>query len=101
MRGRIAFALLLSALVALLLAGAASGQVGFGFDLRWNVLSGGGGVGPLAGSGYSLNGTLGQTAIGPTVTGGWLTAQGFWYGMGPAGPPTFGVYLPVVFKGFP
>ena len=91
-------ALLLGTVAVVLLVGTGRAQTGDGFDLTWHVMGGAGGVGPLTGSGFSLDGTLGQTAIGPEIQGDWLLGQGYWYGMGAVAPPTFGIYLPVVFK---
>ena len=98
--GRRSCALLLSLLVLAVLGGTAFAQTGDGFDLSWNVVGGVGGVGPLEGSGFSLDGTLGQTAIGPAIGGDWLLGQGYWYAMGPVTPPRFEIYLPLVFRGW-
>jgi|YNPNPStandDraft_1061719.scaffolds.fasta_scaffold79449_2 hypothetical protein len=94
--GRRTGALLLSLLVLAVLGGTAFAQTGDGFDLSWNVMGGAGGVGPLEGSGFSLDGTLGQTAIGPAAGGTFTVQQGYWYGAEVA----FGVYLPLVFRGW-
>ena len=89
-------AILFSLLALALLGGTALAQTGDGFDLTWHVMGGAGGVGPLTGDGFSLNGTLGQTAIGPATDSGWWVGQGYWYGAEVA----FGVYLPLVLKGW-
>lgn len=96
MKRQILLPALLLALLALALGGTTFAQTGDGFDLTWHVMGGAGGMGPLAGDGFSLNGTLGQTAIGPAFGGEWLLGQGYWYGT----PSAFGVYLPLVFKGW-
>ncbi len=90
--GRILFSLL----VLTLFGGTVLAQTGDGFDLTWNVIGGGGGGGPMTGSGFFVDSTLGQTAIGPATQGDWWLGQGYWYGT----PSAFGVYLPLVFKGW-
>ena len=63
----------------------------------WEVISGGGG--PSGGGEVTLNGTLGQTAIGPSAGGGGVTlGAGFWYGIG---GQVYRVYLPVVVRSAP
>ncbi len=89
-------ALPLAIVAVVLLAGIALAQVGGGFDLSWHVVASGGGSGTMAGSGFTLDGTLSQTAIGPASGGSFTVQQGFWYGLG--GPHT--VYLPIVLKNY-
>lgn len=48
------------------------------FTIRKSVIGGGGGV--MAGSGFSMNGTVGQPVIGPASGGNFTVNQGFWYG---------------------
>jgi hypothetical protein len=72
----------------------ANAQTGSGFDLSWNVVSSAGGSGEMSGSGFSLAGTVGQTAAGPTSGSGFEVGQGFWFGL-KAMPK---VYLPLILK---
>ena len=73
-------------LLAVLLAGIFSGtsfqvshaQTGSGFDLTWNVIGGGGGSGESSGSGFSVLGTIGQTAISSSQGSGFSLEHGFW-----------------------
>ncbi len=77
---KLSLVLLIASLLALAaLSTAVYAQVGDGFDLTWKVMGGAGGAGPLTGSGFSLDGTLGQTAIGPAAGGDWGVEQGYWY----------------------
>lgn len=92
------FVVLFSLLVLVAFGSVVFAQTGDGFDLTWHVMGGAGGVGPLTGDGFSLDGTQGQTAIGPAVGDDWLLGQGYWYGMGEVAPPVFGIYLPIVTK---
>jgi hypothetical protein len=65
-----------------------------GAAVDWSVLSGGGAPAESS-SGVTLNGTLGQTAIGwSDATQGSLGA-GFWYGVGER---MYTVYLPLVLR---
>lgn len=93
-------ALLLGIVAVVLTVGMGRAQTGDGFDLTWHVLGGAGGDGPMVGDGFSLDATLAQTAIGPALAGDWLLGQGYWYGIGAVSPPTFGVYLPIVFRAY-
>jgi hypothetical protein len=83
----------LMVLFLLLLAGAVWAGNSANYALDWHVLSGGGG--PASAGGVTLNGTLGQTAIGPSAGGGVTLGAGFWYGLGQG---LYRVYLPVVLR---
>lgn len=91
MRTRLIVILLLVTLLNLLVAAAVSAQSGSGFDLHVNVLAAGGGK--MTGDGYTLTGTLGQTAIGPTAAGVARLNEGYWYRV-----LAKMVVLPLVFK---
>jgi hypothetical protein len=67
------------AATALLLAagGAAFGQSGGIYDLRWNTFDGGGAMG-LAGGAYALGGTTAQADAGPLGGGAYGLQGGFW-----------------------
>jgi hypothetical protein len=51
-------------------------EISAGEEVKWQVLSSGGGAMTL--SGYRINGTLGQTAVGVTVMAEHSIHQGFW-----------------------
>ena len=66
------------------------------YDLSWWTVDGGGGS--SSGSGYTLNGTLGQPDAGTLASGGGYTlAGGFWHG-GVAASLETKVYLPLLTK---
>jgi hypothetical protein len=71
--------LLFLLLCGLLVAATARASVSSnGYAINWDVI--GGGAGPLmSGDSYTLNATLGQTAIGWSVNGHQL-GSGYWYG---------------------
>jgi hypothetical protein len=76
-----------------LLAGAVWAGSSDGPAVDWEVLSGGGA--PAAAGGVTLNGTLGQTAIGLSSAGTRVLGAGFWYA---AGKGVYDIYLPVVLR---
>jgi hypothetical protein len=80
-------------LLTILLAGAVWAGSSDGTAVDWSVLSGGGA--PAAGGAVTLNGTLGQTAIGPGASTHADLGAGFWYGLGEGG---YRLYLPVVLR---
>lgn len=64
-------------------------------DISWQVLSGGGGP-AVSGSGHvALNGSLGQTAIGPSASDGYALGAGYWYGLGYG---RYEIYLPLLLR---
>ncbi|HDN80285.1 MAG TPA: hypothetical protein ENG33_07470 [Chloroflexi bacterium] len=84
------------ALVALLAFTAVALAQG-GYNLTWWTVDGGGGR--SAGSGYILNGTIGQPDAGPKLQGGDYTLQGgFWPG-GAMVTPEYEIFLPLVLRG--
>lgn len=88
----------LAILLIMLLAGLAGAGSSASFAIDWQVFSGGGA--PATAGNVSLNGSLGQTAIGPSSAGGNVTlGAGFWSGLSvlqaaPGNP----VYLPVIIR---
>jgi len=84
--GLLALPLLL--LVSITWAGSSDGTA-----VDWSVLSGGGA--PASGGSVTLNGTLGQTAIGSSSGSGVTVGAGFWYGLGARG---YTLYLPLVLR---
>jgi len=85
-------ALGLAALLICLVAGTAWAGQSAHYAINWQVLSGGGAPATSAG-GVSLNGSLGQTAIGPSASTSFKLGAGYWLEQA-AGP----VYLPIIFK---
>jgi hypothetical protein len=82
-------------LLTILLAGVVWAGSSDGTAVDWSVLSGGGA--PAGGGVVTLNGTLGQTAIGPGASTHANLGAGFWYGLGEGG---YRLYLPVVLRNF-
>ncbi len=68
-----------------------------GYSAAWHVVSGGGAS--MSGDSYSIDGTVGQTAIGWS-TGDYQLGSGFSYGLPQAAPEAgHELHLPVVLKG--
>jgi hypothetical protein len=86
-------ALSLLLLVGLALAGIVWAGSSDGTAVDWSLLSGGGA--PASGGLVTLNGTLGQTAIGPGANTHADLGAGFWYGLGEG---VYEIYLPVVLR---
>ena len=61
----------------------------------WQVLSSGGAPAESSSGLVALNGTLGQTAIGPSAATHGSLGGGFWYG---AGARRYEIYMPVVLR---
>jgi hypothetical protein len=61
----------------------------------WSVLSSGGAPAESSSGLVALNGTLGQTAIGPSAATHGSLGGGFWYG---AGARRYEIYVPVVLR---
>lgn len=92
------FALSLTILLILLLAGVVRAGSSDNFAINWQVLSGGGA--PAATGNVTLNGSLGQTAIGPSTGDNLSLGAGYWYGsnllsIAPGNEP---VYLPIILR---
>ena len=67
------------------------------YDLSWYTIAGGGGS--SSGSGYSLDGTIGQLEMGAMRGGSYTLASGFW-GSGiivPAGR-NYSLFIPLVVR---
>ena len=96
MKKRRLVALGLAVLLIILLAGVAVAARSASFAINWQVLSGGGAPAATVGD-VSLNGSLGQTAIGPSSSASYSLNAGYWLekGVAPA-PPQFKIFLPVV-----
>ncbi|UCC65372.1 MAG: hypothetical protein JSV36_10145, partial [Anaerolineae bacterium] len=84
--------LILSLLLLTLLSTVAWAGRSDHYAVDWQVLSAGGAP-AVSGSGHvALNGTLGQTAIGPATNGVVTLGAGYWYGLGER---IFQIYLPL------
>lgn len=90
--------LALLVIAVLVATGIAWAEAPSGNDLRWHVLAGAGR--DSASPAHSINGTLGQFAIGPAAAPGSAHAigSGYWYGS-QATPTTYGVYIPLLLRG--
>jgi hypothetical protein len=66
--------------------------------VHWQVISGGGAPAVSDSGAAVLNGSLGQTAVGPSVSRGVSLGAGFWYGTGPG--QAYPVYLPLVLRNY-
>ena len=89
-------AILLTVLLAgLAVAGVVWASSSDGTTLDWSVLSGGGA--PASSGDVTLNGTLGQTAIGSASGPGATLGAGFWYGLGEG---AYEIYLPVTLRNY-
>jgi hypothetical protein len=82
-------------LVSLLFAGTALAQPP---SIGWWVISGGGGSGTAGDT--SLDGTIGQWAVGSGTSGTTQVGSGFWGG-GNAEGPLEGIFLPVLLRQYP
>jgi hypothetical protein len=94
---RLTFLLLLVVIASALLAGivlvkSAAAQTGDGFDLSWNVIGGGGGK--STGSGFTVEGTIGQPVVGLSSDAEYTLQHGFWVTM----QDIIRMFLPLVEK---
>ena len=89
-------ALFISIAIALLGVTIASAQIGNGYDLTWNTSNSGGGT--TAGSGYTLDLTLGQVDAGVQSGGDYTLMGGFWSGVSETStaPVDHWLYLPLM-----
>ncbi|MBN1994506.1 MAG: hypothetical protein JW953_17545 [Anaerolineae bacterium] len=90
----------LAVLLIIVLVGVAGAGSSTNYTLDWQVLTGGGA--PATGSStITLNGSMGQTAIGPASNGSNVTlSAGYWFGIGQGSAPPGGepVYLPIILR---
>jgi hypothetical protein len=95
-RRRLLFFLLLVMIASALLAGtllvkSAAAQTGSSFDLSWNVIGGGGGK--STGSGFAVEGTIGQPIVDASSGAKYTLRHGFW-----ATLQSIRMYLPLIGK---
>jgi len=81
-----------------IVVGMASAQSSASYAIKWWVFSGDGA--PAVAGDVSLNGSLGQTAIGPSSGSNVSLGAGYWYGaVRLSGEPGIRLlYLPVIFR---
>jgi hypothetical protein len=91
--GLLALPLLL--LVGLVMAGMAWAGSSAHYAVDWQVLSSGGAPAESSSGLVALNGSLGQTAIGPSAAAHGSLGGGYWYG---AGARRYEIYLPMVIR---
>ncbi len=84
----------LAALLIVLVAGTVWAGQSTHYAIDWQVLSGGGA--PASDDTISLNGSLGQTAIGPSTSDSFKLGAGYW--LEQAGGT---LYLPIIVKNYP
>ncbi len=71
--------LLIAGMMTFVLADTKSGE-----QIKWQVVSGGGCMNGVS-TNYVLSGTVGQTAVGPGTSAGYIINQGFWQDFGNGG----------------
>jgi hypothetical protein len=87
----------LGVLLFLLLTVAAGADRAADSGIDWQVLSGGGAPASSSSGVVALNGSLAQTAIGPSAGGSTSLGAGFWYGVHGVEPEwDYGLYLPLI-----
>jgi hypothetical protein len=90
--------LILILVASLLLATPVLAQISANYDLSWHVVAGGGGK--MQGSGYNLQGTLGQPLTGPSSGSSHSLNSGYWSGLlNNLPPPGHPIYLPIILGG--
>ncbi|MBC7242655.1 MAG: hypothetical protein H5T60_09445 [Anaerolineae bacterium] len=91
-------AILLTLVVMLALAGRALAMSSTNFRLDWFIPLTNGGGGPTSSTHYSLNFTIGQTAVGASTSAHYAGCQGYWCGITRAGAAQRHIYLPLVMR---
>jgi hypothetical protein len=66
------------------------------YTINWWVIAGGGG--PISSTGYAINSTIGQAAVGRVANSTYELCSGFWCG---ALAVEYKIYLPIVLKNYP
>ena len=90
-------AALLLVIALLALAASTHAQSGGGYDLMWNTIDNGGGIGAGVGAPntYILNDTIGQSDAATWQGGGYTLVGGFWVGEA----AQYRIYLPLILGG--
>lgn len=90
-------AVVLAVLLIIMMVGVAGAGSSANYAIDWQVLTGGGA--PASGGNVTLNGSLGQTAIGPASGGNVNVGSGYWFGIGQSGGDSGQpVYLPIILR---
>lgn len=89
-------AILLTVVVALLLAGRALAMSSTNYRLDWFVPLTGGGGGPASSTHYAANFTVGQSVIGTASDTSYSGCLGYWCGAA----AQYRIYLPLVLRNF-
>jgi hypothetical protein len=88
--------ILLSLLVAALVAAVAQAGSSPSYAINWDVTARGGSA--MASAHYGIQSTNGQTAIGYANSGDYRLGAGYWYGgVARVRPPSM-IYLPIIFR---
>jgi hypothetical protein len=82
-------------LLLLALAGFAGAGSSANYAVEWQVMGVGGAPAESDAGGVTLNGTLGQAAIGHSAGTGVQVGTGYWYGSG----VEYRIYLPLILRG--
>ena len=85
---------LLVVLLCILLTGSALAMSSTNYRLDWHTPLTSGGGGAASSTDYAVNLTIGQAAIGGSLSANYATALGYWYGV----EQQLRVYLPIVLK---
>ena len=93
MKRKLLLLVIITLSASLLLSSNALAQTGSGFDLKWNVVGGGGGT--VTGSGFSLSGTIGQSVVGSSSGTNFSLGHGFWNQVS-----QYFAYLPLSLKNY-
>lgn len=83
-------------LLIFLLAGVVWAGSSAHYAVDWQVMSGGGAPAASGSGEVTLNGSVGQTAIGPSVGGDYKLGAGYWYSA--EQEEGGGVYLPLILR---
>ena len=89
----------LAAALILLSVGVVRAGRSANYAVDWQVFSSGGAPGAVGN--VTLNGSLGQTAVGPSAGGDVSLSAGYWTGVGPVAPSPpadWFTFLPVVVR---
>ena len=87
---------LLSLLVAALVATVAQAGSSPSYAINWDVVAKGGSA--MASTHYAIQSTNSQTAIGIASSGTYHMGAGYWYGEAAVEFPSHMIYLPVIVK---
>jgi hypothetical protein len=85
-------------LLIFLLAGVVWAGSSAHYAVDWQVMSGGGAPAASGSGDVTLNGSVGQTAIGPSSGGDYNLAAGYWYGA--EKEEEGAVYLPLILRSY-